>query len=149
MPQALLDHVKVQLLPFLRCSALFFHFLTEIPGPAVLKGKHFQEKQNAKFRCQYNPVWIKTCSQVFVIVLHCLLFSSLVLWSTHISLEPSSPSLTEELPSLCRYLSVPSDMTRLFQWNQDSGCISSSVISTTVKRFVCVSSLFVTYYFCR
>ncbi|XP_029189284.2 E3 ubiquitin-protein ligase UBR2-like [Acropora millepora] len=86
MPQALLDHVKVQLLPFLRCSALFFHFLTEIPGPAVLKG-------------------------------------------------PSSPSLTEELQSLCGYLSVPSDMTRLFQWNQDSGCISSSVISSTVKRW--------------
>lgn len=39
MPQALLGHVRVQLLPFLRCSALFFHFVTEIPGPAALKGK--------------------------------------------------------------------------------------------------------------
>ena len=39
MPLELLGHVKTQLLPFLRCSALFFHILTEIPGPALLKGK--------------------------------------------------------------------------------------------------------------
>lgn len=86
MPQALMRHVKVHLLPFLRCSALFFHFLTEIPGPTALK-------------------------------------------------EPKLPSLTEELRSLCAYLSLPSDMTCLFHWSQDSACIGSSTISTAVKRW--------------
>lgn len=86
MPQALLGHVRVHLLPFLRCSALFFHFLTEIPGPAALK-------------------------------------------------DPNQSLLTEELKSLCRYLAVPSDMTRLLQWSHDSDCISSSTISTTFKRW--------------
>lgn len=41
MPLELLGHLKTQLLPFFRCSALFFHFLTEIPGPALLKGKRY------------------------------------------------------------------------------------------------------------
>ncbi|XP_078350500.1 E3 ubiquitin-protein ligase UBR2-like [Oculina patagonica] len=86
MPVELLGHVKTQLLPFLRCSALFFHFLTEIPGPELLK-------------------------------------------------DPNRPLLTEELESLSRYLSVPSDMTCLLQWNQESASISSSTISTTIKRW--------------
>lgn len=38
MPQELLRLVTTQLLPFLRCSALFFHFLTDISGPSLLKG---------------------------------------------------------------------------------------------------------------
>lgn len=85
-PLALLGHVRAHLVPFLRCSALFFHFLTEIPGPASLK-------------------------------------------------DPNRPLMTEELESLGRYLSVPTDMTSLLQWNKDSGCISSSSISTVVKRW--------------
>ena len=50
--------------------------------------------------------------------------------------EPKLPSLTEELRSLCAYLSLPSDMTCLFHWSQDSACIGSSTISTAVKRSV-------------
>lgn len=86
MPQELLGHVRTQLLPFLRCSALFFHFLTEIPGPTLLN-------------------------------------------------DPNQPSLTEELESLSRYLSVPTDMTCLLQWNQEIAFISSSTISTAIKRW--------------
>lgn len=86
MPQELLRLVTTQLLPFLRCSALFFHFLTDISGPSLLK-------------------------------------------------DPNRPSLTEEIECLSRYLSVPTDMTCLLQWNQDRSCISSSTIFTTIKRW--------------
>ena len=48
--------------------------------------------------------------------------------------DPNRPSLSEELEILSRYLSVPTDITCLLQWNQDSVCISSSTISTTIKR---------------
>lgn len=86
MPLALLSHVRAHLVPFLRCSALFFHFLTEIPVPTSLQG-------------------------------------------------PIQASRSEELESLCRYLSVPTNITSLLQWSQDSGSITSSTISTVVKRW--------------
>ena len=44
------------------------------------------------------------------------------------------PSRSEELENLCRYLSVPTNITSLLQWSQDSGSITSSTISTVVKR---------------
>ena len=40
-PWQLHVHVKKLLLPFLRSSALFFHFLTEIAGPTALKGQQY------------------------------------------------------------------------------------------------------------
>lgn len=86
MPLALLSHVRAHLVPFLRCSALFFHFLTEIPVPTSLQG-------------------------------------------------PIQASRSEELESLCRYLSVPTNITSLLQWSQDSGSITSSTISTVIKRW--------------
>lgn len=36
-PQHLLDYIKENCLPFLRCCGLFFHFLTEVPTPEELQ----------------------------------------------------------------------------------------------------------------
>ncbi|XP_048585826.1 E3 ubiquitin-protein ligase UBR2 isoform X2 [Nematostella vectensis] len=39
-PWLLRRHLRSKVLPFLRCAALFYHFLTEIPGPSSLKAPH-------------------------------------------------------------------------------------------------------------
>ncbi|XP_042869972.1 E3 ubiquitin-protein ligase UBR2-like isoform X5 [Penaeus japonicus] len=40
-PQRLLEYIKENCLPFLRCCGLFFHFLTEVPAPEELQSSVF------------------------------------------------------------------------------------------------------------
>lgn len=54
---------------------------------------------------------------------------------------PIQTSRSEELESLCRYLSVPTNITSLLQWSQDSGSITSSTISTVVKRLASLQNM--------
>lgn len=54
---------------------------------------------------------------------------------------PIQASRSEELESLCRYLSVPTNITSLLQWSQDSGSITSSTISTVVKRLASLQNM--------
>lgn len=54
---------------------------------------------------------------------------------------PIQQSRSEELESLCRYLSVPTNITSLLQWSQDSGSITSSTISTVVKRLASLQNM--------
>lgn len=56
-------------------------------------------------------------------------------------LGPIQASRSEELESLCRYLSVPTNITSLLQWSQDSGSITSSTISTVVKRLASLQNM--------
>ncbi|XP_022244280.1 E3 ubiquitin-protein ligase UBR2-like isoform X1 [Limulus polyphemus] len=43
--QKLLKTIHQAMLPFLRCSALFFHFLTDVEAPKTLAGMHSEEYQ--------------------------------------------------------------------------------------------------------
>lgn len=54
---------------------------------------------------------------------------------------PIQASRSEELESLCRYLSVPTNITSLLQWSQDGGSITSSTISTVVKRLASLQNM--------
>jgi len=45
-PDKLYCHVVEQCLPFIRCAALFYHFLTGVVSPATLSGKEVHESHN-------------------------------------------------------------------------------------------------------
>ncbi|CAK9304522.1 unnamed protein product [Gordionus sp. m RMFG-2023] len=61
----LLRHLKISLIPFLRCSAIFFHFLTDIPFPGgVLQNEPVSNTSPSYFEALCDYLDIPTSFQI-------------------------------------------------------------------------------------